>query len=558
MKTAFSIFGFILFWALLVFPPFGPAVFAGSRITIEPVFILEEAYTDNSFLDDTANAEEDLVTTATAGARAAVESPTAGLRLDYRLGFSRYSRFSENDAVRHDAILESWNDITPHNRISLTNTFRITEEPDLDLSERERGLAETEEREPYEIEAETVRRTRNRYLENNLDFSFSHQFGPIDSVGFRYRHNLLRNEDRTIRNQELHKPSFTISFWPFPNTLQLVADSSYSRQDVENAFNDPGYFEEEVRSGVSMIYWILPQQFYLRGGVEYMKGVYWDDAFLLQPAGEPFREDNWYESLIPSIGFYYRWIPRKMEFEGEVSRERAITYGSDDLTDAADDFETWSGNISVTRFLTRNLDLLGSYRFSQTNFFRDGGENEDYFVHGPSAGFRYRFDEDLPIELTAGFLERNQELSGRETAITVNGSLGKWEFYRRATIQFDVSSGYTDSNFGAERLGFGFFYDAQMILGYRIHRNWQAEFSGYYRKNRFLDYQDRNDRTGEIRDDRIQEYGASLSYQMRTWLALQIAYAYRDVNATDTEDSYTENRVTLRMNVSPTRPIRLY
>jgi hypothetical protein len=247
-----------------------------------------------------------------------------------------------------------------------------------------------------------------------------------------------------------------------------------------------------------------------------------------------------------------------MEFEGDVSRERAITYGSDDLTDAADDFETWSGKIAVTRFLTRKLDLLGSYQFSRTDFFRDDGENEDYVVHGPSLGFRYRFDEDLPVELSIGFLERKQKFSGSETAITVNGSLGQWEFYRHATIQFGVSSGYTDSNLGAERLGFGFFYDAQMILGYRLHRNWQAEASGYYRKNRFLDYQDRNDPTGEIRDDRIQEYRASLSYQMRTWLALQIAYAYRDVNATEAEDSYTENRVTFRMNVSAPRPFRLY
>lgn len=555
MKTVFSIL-FVLLSCLWLF--FQTEVMAGSRITIEPVFVLEEAYTDNAFLEDAENAQDDLITTITAGGRAAYENPTAGFVLDYRLGFSRYSRFSENDAVRHEALLESWNDITPHNRVSLTNTFRITEEPDLGFSEIDQGLAETQALELYEAEAETVRRTRNRYLQNNLEFAFSHQFGPSDSVGLRYRQDLLRNEDRTIRNQELHSPSVTMSFWPLPNTLQVLADSAYSRKDVENALDDPGYFEEEFRSGISMVYWILPQQFYLRGGVEYMKGVYWDDAFLLQTSGETFREDNWYESLIPSIGFYYRWIPQKMEFEGDFFRERAITYGSDDLTDAADDFETWSGKIAVTRFLTRNLDLLGSYQFSRTDFFRDDGDNEDYVVHGPSLGFRYRFNENLPIQLTAGFLERDQEASGRETAITVNGSLGQWEFYRNATIQFNVSSGYTDSNLGAERLGFGFFYDAEMILGYRFHRNWIGEASANYRKNRFLDYQDRNDPTGEIRDDRIQEYRASISYQMRTWFALQIAYAYRDVNATEAEDSYAENRVTFRMNVSAPRPIRAY
>jgi len=247
-----------------------------------------------------------------------------------------------------------------------------------------------------------------------------------------------------------------------------------------------------------------------------------------------------------------------VEFEGEVSRERAITYGDDDLTDAEDDFETWAGRIAVTHFLSRKLDLLAEYSFAGTDFFRDGGENEDFIVHGPSAGFRYRLGDNLPIQLTFGFLEREQEVSGRETAITVNGNLGQWEFFRNATLQFTVSSGYTDSNLGAEQLGFGFYYDAQLILGYRFHRDWRTEFQGYYRKNRFIDNEENEDPGEEVRDDRIQEYRTVLSYQMRRWLSFQISYAYRDVNATETEDSYTENRVTVQVGVTTPRPFRVY
>ncbi len=557
MKPVFPPFLAPAFLGLLIFQISICHAIAGSKVTTEPIFTFEETYTDNLFLDD-ENAEEELITTVGAGVRAAAENPTSGLRVEYRLGFSRYSRFSENNDVRHEASAESWKEITRHDRISLTNSFRITEEPTEDFLEIDRDPDEAPEMEPVEIEAETVRRTRNRYLENSFDLNYSRQFGPADTLNLQYRHDLLRNEDPTIRNRELHRPSVNLAFWPLPNTLQVLAESAYSREDVESAVDDPGFFEEELDSRVSLTYWILPRQFSLRGGIEYVRGVFWDDAFLLEAESGRRREDNWYESLIPSIGFYYRWIPRKMEFEGEVSRERAVTYGEDGLSDAEDDFETWSGRVAITYFLSRRLDLLAGYTFAETDFFRDGGRNEDFLVHGPSAGFRYRLGDDLPVQLTLGFLERDRAVGGRETAITVNGTLGQWEFYRNATLRFDVSSGYTDSNLGAEPLGFGFFYDAQLILGYRFHRDWLAEFRGYYRKNRFVDFEENEDPRGEVRDDRIQEYRTVLSYQMRRWLSFQLSHAYRDVNATETEDSYTENRVMFQVGVTTPNPFRAY
>jgi hypothetical protein len=535
----------------------GQVSIAGSRVTLQPVLVLEETYTDNLFLDEN-QAEEDIVSTVSVGGRAAAENPTSGLEVDYRLGFSRYQRFSENDDIRHEADLKSWWQPSRHSRISMTNGFRVTEEPTEELSDFGPDDDEAQRSEAREVETETIRRTRNRYLENNFDLNYVYEFGPSDRIAVGYRHDLLRNEDPTIRNREIHRPSLNVEYWPLPGRLQALADSTYLREDVENAVGDPGFFEEEIRSNISLVYWILPRQFSLRGGVEYIRGVFWDEALLTGNGQILEREDNWYESLAPSIEFFYRWIPAKMEFEGEVSRQRAVTYGNDNLSDPDDDFETWSGRIAVTRFLSRKLDIIGGYAYASTDFFRDDGENEDYSVHGPSVGFRYRLKEDLPVQLTVGFLERDQEISGRETAVTLNGTLGEWEFYRHATLQFNASSGYTDSNLGAEPLGFGFYYDARLILGYRFHQDWRAEFQGYYRKNRFTDFEDQEEPSGEVRDDRIQEYTAGLSYQMRRWLFFQITYVYRDVNATEVEDSYTENRVTFRVGLSSDRPFRIY
>lgn len=529
---------------------------AGDRITVQPLLRVEQSYTDNLFLSET-DTEEDIITTTSVGARGGLARRTGGFQVEYRIGYSHYQRFSENDALRHNADFDAWWSMTHHDQLELSNQLRVTEEPEEDLSriseDREAGFAP----EPGEVNAETVRRTRNRYLQNNLNLKYVRQLGPDDTLTFAYRQRLLRNEDRAVRDEEAHHPSVALNYWLLPGRLQMKGNFAYDREDVQSAVGDPGYLEERIRPGVSLTYWILPRQFSLRGGIEYTRGVYWDDALVVEPEAVGIREDNWYESLTPSIGFSYRWVPRRLELDGEISRERAITYGNDGRTDASDDFETWSGRLMVTHFFRRNLDIFGEYTYAHTDFFRDDGNNEDYTVQGPTLGFRYQLAEEIPLELSLGYLVREQERSGREAAITVNGALGEWAFVRSGTLRFDATSGYTDTNLGAERLGFGFYYDAELVLAYRFSPEWSASMRGYYRRNRFLDYEDRQDPTGEIRDDRISEFSAGLSYQMWRWLFLQIRYAYRDVKATEAEDSYTENRVTVQIGVSPPRPWRV-
>jgi hypothetical protein len=542
--------GSILLWGFG-----GPAVaVAAERITIQPYFEVDSSYTDNLFLSE-ENAEADIVSVVTAGIAAAAETRTSGFRVDYRLGLSQYRRFSENGGLRHELASDIWWDFSRKDRIEFIGQARVTEDPEEDPFRFAETRADDFAPDLGDVRAETVRRTRNRYLQGDATLRYIRRFGPRDSVTLAYRRDFLRNEDRTIRNREAHSPSMILRFWPVPDRLFVDAAVDYLREDVEDAIGDPGYFEERIRPSVSLTYWILPRQFSLRGGIDYMRGVAWDNALVIEPGERP--PDNWYESLVPSIGFSYRWIPRRMEFDGEISRERAVTFGDDGLSDAADDFETWTGRLAVTRFLSRDLEIFGDYTYSRTDFFRDDGGNENYTVQGPSLGFRYRMAEDIPIQLGIGYLLRDQEISGREGAFTLNGSVGQWEFARDATLRFDVSSGYTESNLGAERLGFGFYYDAQLNLGYRFDPYWTADAGAYYRKNRFLDYEDRTDPTGETRDDRILEYRAGLSYRMRTWLFFRLGYAFRDVSATDEVDDYSENRVTFQMGVSPPRPWRI-
>lgn len=543
-----------LLWATsLILPGW---VGAETRLTVLPSFSLEEAYTDNLFLSESVE-EEDIITVFSPGARFEMMRKTLGISLDYRLGFSRYQRFSEYDSIRHNADLAAWWSLSRFSRLEFTNRFQVSEDPAenvLDDPYESSGVRpETSDGEAVRVETETVRRSRDRFLTNDTEIRYVHQFGRNDTLSFAYRYGILRNEDPTVRNRESQNPAITLLFWPVPRRLQMDARVDYARDDLDDALGEPGYLEERVSPGVNLTYWLLPGQFALRGGLEYTRGVSWDEGILLNE-GERFG-DNWYESLIPSAGLTYRWIPGKMAFDLDMYRERAVTYGNDGLSDPADDFETSEGTFRATRFLRRNLDVFAEYTFGQTDFFRDDGGNEDFFFHGPTLGFDYRIREDLPLALSVGYLVRDQERSGREDAITFNGSVGEWEFVRDATLRFSAESGYNQSNLGAERLGFGFYYDAYLVLGYRIDHRWTAEASARYQRNRFLDYEDNRDPFGETRDDRVQEYGAGFVYRPRRWATLRLRYVYRTVESTEPGDSYRENRVTLQVGLTPARPI---
>ncbi|MEZ4526349.1 MAG: outer membrane beta-barrel protein [Desulfobacterales bacterium] len=522
--------------------------FADSWIRVKPVIMMGEEYTDNLFLSKKSK-EDDLITVISPGVIAEAGNRKGSVRFSYNLGYSHYQLHSEYDAWRHDSQLIGNINLSRHTRMEFRNSFLLTEEPAESIEDRREAEDEVPEPEIYEAEAETVRRSRYRYYTNSSQIRMVHQFGKADSLRFAYACDLLKNEDRTVQNETRHHPSAGLTYWMIPQRLGLDADIKYLRNDISDAKEDPGYLEETLTSSAYMTWWALPPRLRFKPGLTYIKGVSNEE--------NADNEDNWYESITPLLQIMYRFS-RHWNIEAEGYITKAITYNSENLTDLSDDFETWRGSLTLTHQFGRRLEAFFSYMHSATDYMGDDEKNddyEDYILYEPSAGFRYILAEGLPFSLSMGYLVRDKKLTGKESAITLNGELGSWKFCRYGSAKFSASSGYNEDYFGPDNLGFGFYYRADASVEYVFSQYVTGRLYGRYLRNRYLD----NEETGgETRNDKNRELGAGLVFQPQKWWFLSADYIYRNVSSTDEQDSYKENRILLKIGVSPARGIRIW
>ncbi|MGE0083136.1 MAG: outer membrane beta-barrel protein [Desulfococcaceae bacterium] len=523
---------------------------AGSRITLKPVITMDQEYTDNLFLSKESK-EEDLITVISPGVIAEAGNRKGSIRFFYNLGYSHYQLHSEYDAWRHNSQLAGNINFSEHTRMEFRNSFLLTEEPAEDIEER-RDEDDTEDAEPetYEAETETVRQSRYRYYTNSSQIRLIHQFGKSDSLRFAYACDMLKNEDTTIRNEIKHRPAAALTYWMIPQRVGLDAEISYVKNDISDAKGDPGYLEETLTSSAYMTWWAVPVRLSFKPGLSYIKGVSNEE--------NADDSDNWYESITPLLKIMYRFSRHSsMEAEGYVTK--ALTYTSEELSDPSDDFETWYGSLTFTHQFHRHFEGFVRYMSSVTDYMGDdNGEDEDYedyTLYEPSAGIRYILAEGLPLSLSVGYLVRDKKLTGREAAITLNGQLGAWKFCRYGSAKFSASSGYNEDHFGPENLGLGFYYKADASAEYIFSQYITGRVYGRYQRNRYLD----NEETGgETRNDKSREFGAGLVFQSRKWWFVRVDYIYRDVSSTDDQDSYEDNRILLKMGISPARGIRIW
>ncbi|QTA79095.1 Putative beta-barrel porin type 2 domain-containing protein [Desulfonema limicola] len=498
---------------------------------------INSEYTDNIFLSDN-NKQNDIITTISPGINLEAKTRNNNIEFLYELGYSHYKILSNNNSLRHNSVLSSNLGISRHTKLQFNNTFKITEDPGLE-SINNQDIPQDDVSQEYSVEKETGRHSLESYLTNSSVFNFSHQLNRTDFIEIQYSYDILKNEDPEIRNREQHKPSFNLIYCPVPNRFETKWHMTYMLDDKSDAVNDPGYSEERINPLLDMKYWAIPRRLSLNAGMSYNKGVINYNTLNF--------DDNIYESLKSSLGMTYHFLPdqvRNLTINTNGYYEKAITYTGEGMSDTSDDFKTWYGLIKVNKKVNHRLDAFVQYGQTITDFMGDGRNNDDYIVYEPSIGIKYILAQEIPLSLSAGYLVRDIDHKELESAITINGKLGAWKFTRYGDISFKASSGYEEDHLGAERLGFGIYYDAGFNINYIFSRYISGKLAGFYKKNRYLDLEEtRNDKTKEIR--------CSLIFKPAKWFLMGIDYSFRDINSTLEQDSYKENRIILKLKYSP-------
>ncbi|QTA85538.1 outer membrane beta-barrel protein [Desulfonema magnum] len=514
---------------------------AGYQKLFTPRISVNTEYSDNLSLSKD-NKTEDFITVISPGFTAQILGKTRALTFSYDLGYSSYDKLIENNTLRHNALFSGWIGFTKHTRLDFQNSFILTEES---VTEIERTLTETEaateETEIYalesekehEAETETVRRGRESHYTNTTNIGFTHQFGKSDIFNMRYVYSILENEDPSVKDKTNHNPSAGLNYWIIPGQLGVDASVSYTRGEYSATPGKDSYWEESLSPSLGVNYWFIPDRFGIETSFSYSKGEFSDPSDHL---------NHWHKSLKPYITLTYRSVPLHLETEVTVSRIAGR------FSESSEDFNNWYGSLKLTKKFTKHLEGVVRYAHTIMDF---KGEGEDYKIYDPSVGINYTLAEGVPLSFTIGYFTRDRLESKNESALSVNGDIGKtWMFSRHGSLSFATSSGYDESYFGAEKLGFGIYYDARCTINYAFTKYFSGNIYGAYRRDKYLDIKE------NTRNDETREMGSGLIYQKK-WLSVMLNYFYRTVESTLSENDYEENRIHLKVILSPFRPIRI-
>ena len=253
-------------------------------------------------------------------------------------------------------------------------------------------------------------------------------------------------------------------------------------------------------------------------------------------------QDN--ERHNPSISFSHMFTPL-------IGLDTNVAYTRGTFSGASDDFDQWNGSLQLSRVFAKYLRGFVRYAHTYMNF---EGESEDYQIYDPSLGITYIIDEGTSISIGVGYFIQDRERSSNTVGFNIDSDIQKTWTLKRGTINLTGSSGYGESYFGAEILGFNTYYQGGCSLSYQLTRTLTGSLSGSYR---LTDYKD----LAADREDRTASAGAGLTYNPPIrWLPISIGlnYAYRSIDSTQSENEYTDSRFLLDVSTSKTfsKPIR--
>ncbi len=257
---------------------------------------------------------------------------------------------------------------------------------------------------------------------------------------------------------------------------------------------------------------------------------------------DPDVEDNARHN--PSMTYSHNFNPY-------LSLDTNVSYTRGEF-EVSDDFDNWNGSLILTKKFTKYLD--GSIQYSHT-IMDYKGNTEDYKIYNPSIGMNYIIAEDTFLSLNVGYFIQDRENSDDESGLTLSGNLGKTWRFKRGSINLTGASGYEESYFGAESLGFDIFYQATCTATYAFTRYISGNINGSYRSDTYVNLDPE-------REDRTKNAGLGLTFRSPIrWLPVSIglSYFYYSVDSSLSENDYEDQRVQLNVSISKTlsKPIRL-
>jgi hypothetical protein len=192
--------------------------FAQYEYQLTPSIGVSEEYNDNINAAAT-NEESDYITGLTPAISFDILTQNTTLDFRYAPTFVFYKNNKQNNTTRHISTLAWDQRLSQYLNFNISNTFYFSEQPI-----------------EYDPNVLGVRTSRQTYWRNTGQFNFNVLFAPQSSFTFGYYLNHLENEDPTITDGRIQRPSVTLAYsFNIHNEIQI----RYAYDKVDFSRDDP-------------------------------------------------------------------------------------------------------------------------------------------------------------------------------------------------------------------------------------------------------------------------------------------------------------------------------
>lgn len=266
---------------------------------------------------------------------------------------------------------------------------------------------------------------------------------------------------------------------------------------------------------------------------------------ILRNEDEQIENNNNYT---PSVGLDY-WFGDRFDCQlyGAYTRGE-FDWDSDFTGIPSSDFDNWLGTLKLNGHLTRRFSLF--FQYDQIYRIFTSGEDNNYVVYAPSAGFAYNITQNIYSRLGMGYYYHEIENESDQNNVFLNAEISTAWNYRRGSIGLTGLTGLSQNDFGAQNLGFQRFASMQITADYKFTRKLSGNARAYYRFGLTPipeDYEDDDDLTTNY-----LQAGLGFSYRPARWLSMRLGYTLNKYISSN-DDDYTENRALLTVTLQSTK-----
>ncbi len=199
----------------------------------------------------------------------------------------------------------------------------------------------------------------------------------------------------------------------------------------------------------------------------------------------------------------------------------------------SEDIDIWKTDMSLIKNFSRHFS--SSIGYSHT-ILQYRGDSPGYKIYNPWISASYKYDKYSSLEAQVGYYLRDVEKGDNESGVSMQINLNKKWKLKRGKIEGKITSGYKETYFGGENLGFTIFFGTRASFLYGLSRHLTNELSFDYRVNRYT-------QLSPERRDKILLVDDTLSYRLNKWVRFSLGYGLRKLDSNINQNDFTENRV---------------